>query len=85
MVSVETNKNLLVKQVAGIPLSSVADYAEQYLRDILLKKENSTVVGRMKEHKRRGDRVVIVSAGYENYIRLYARHYGIDYVVRDKT
>ncbi len=84
MINGEQSKRLLVKQAAGIPLDFVTDYAGQYLRDILLKKENPTVVGRMEKHKERGDKVVIVSAGYENYIRLYAGHYGIDDVAATK-
>lgn len=75
------SKTFLLKQAAGIRIDAVMDYSEKYLNETLLSNENVPVVRRMKRHKERGDKIVIVSAGYECYIGLYAKHYGIPDIV----
>ncbi len=78
------HKKFLLRQVSGVHINAARNYAREYLLETLLPKENIPVVQQMKKHKRRGDCIVIVSAGYENYILEYARHYDITNVVATK-
>ncbi len=73
----KTHKKFLLRQASGIHCSAVTNYADRYLHETLLPNENISIVRRMKEHKELGHYVVIVSAGYENYISAYAKYHGI--------
>lgn len=73
----KTHKKFLLKQASGIHCNTVTNYAHRYLHEMLLPNENMSIVRKMKEHKELGHYVVIVSAGYENYISAYAKYHGI--------
>lgn len=72
------NKTFILRQVAGIEVKSAMEFSAKFLNTTLLPNENATVVKKIDWHKKRGDEVVIVSAGYECYIGLWAKHHGID-------
>lgn len=80
IINGKQNKQLLLQQAAGIHTDSARKHSRRYLYEKLLPNENSKIVERMKEHIKQKDCVVIASAGYETYIRLYANHYNIEKV-----
>jgi phosphatidylglycerophosphatase C len=75
-------KELLFERVlAGVPLDDVTQVSEQFARAHLARHLRAPVRDRFEQHHDRGDRVVIVSASPELYVRVVGELLGADGVV----
>ena len=76
------NKNLTtIFNEVCLSAKKVEAIAKQYVKNELLPKQNMTVVERMLWHKRQGHKIAIVSGGFSQYIKEYAKNYSIDFVI----
>lgn len=75
------HKKWQLKQIKGLSTKKVEAIAKQYVKNELLPKQNMTVVERMLWHKRQGHKIAIVSGGFSQYIKEYAKNYSIDFVI----
>ncbi len=74
-------QRLFQRILAGCPVDRLEQIAARYGPDHLDRHGRTDVRDRLDWHRRRGDRVVIVSASPEAYIRSAADHLGADGVV----
>lgn len=72
---------LLRGLVAGLPLAQVEPVAEGFARHLLGSEMSSTALERLEWHRRRGDRLVIVSASPALYLAPLGRALGVDAVL----
>jgi phosphatidylglycerophosphatase C len=77
----EAKQRLFVRTLAGLPLTRVQEVSERFARHHLGRHLRREVQQRFDWHRRRGDRVVIVSASPEVYVRVAGELLGADGVV----
>lgn len=81
LLSGSRHKRWQLKQLKGLSKSKINNIAKEYLKKELLPNENKSIVEKMLWHKGQGHVVVIVSGGFSEYIKEYAKVYDIEYVV----
>ena len=64
----------------GVPAARVRELGERYAADVLPGAIDPTMYSRLENHLRRGDTVVVVSAGLDCYLRPWCRAHGVDLV-----
>ncbi|WP_050660356.1 HAD family hydrolase [Gallaecimonas pentaromativorans] len=72
------NKRLLLFKLRGISKVELDTLGEMYARNVLREKENSSIIDRLKEHQKQGDEIVVISGGYDTYIKHFMKIYGVD-------
>ena len=77
----EAKQRLFVRTLAGEPLTRVEEVSNRFARHHLGRHLRREVQERFDWHRRRGDRVVIVSASPEVYVRVAGELLGADGVV----
>jgi phosphatidylglycerophosphatase C len=77
----EAKERLFVRTLAGEPLTTVQEVSDRFARHHLDRHLRREVQERFDWHHRRGDRVVIVSASPEVYVRVAGELLGADGVV----
>ena len=75
------HKKWQLKQIKGLSIESVKGLAIKYVNEELLPIQNKAVVERMLWHKKQGHKIAILSGGFSEYIKEYAKIYGIDFVI----
>lgn len=71
-------------KLKGISIKNLNHSAKKFVDQKLIPNENLTVIKRLKQHKKRGDIIVILSAGYYVYLKQYGKNYSVDYVIATK-
>ncbi|HUY65730.1 MAG TPA: HAD-IB family hydrolase [Acidimicrobiales bacterium] len=77
----QAKQRLFVRTLAGVPLAAVEEASDRFARHHLARHLRRHVQDRFDWHRRRGDRVVIVSASPEVYVRVAGDLLGADGVV----
>jgi phosphatidylglycerophosphatase C len=77
----QTKELLFERVLAGVPLGDVTRVSERFARQHLARHLRAPVRDRFDQHRDRGDRVVIVSASPELYVRVAGDLLGADGVV----
>jgi phosphatidylglycerophosphatase C len=76
-----TKERLFQRVMAGTALDRLEEVASRYGKDHVGRHLRTDVRDRLDWHRERGDRVVIVSASPEVYVREAADHLGVDGVI----
>lgn len=71
-------------QLKDFPLSNAQDLAIYYAEEILSKHINNLVIDKLLWHRAQGHRIVVVSGGFEIYIRPFMRQFGVEDIVAIK-
>jgi phosphatidylglycerophosphatase C len=77
----QTKELLFERVLAGAALDAVTEVSERFAREHLARHLRAEVRDRFDQHRDRGDRVVIVSASPELYVRVSGELLGADGVV----
>lgn len=75
------HKKWQLRQLKGLSREKLNIIANEYVKKELLSKENKLLVEKMLWHKKQGHDIAIVSGGFSEYIKEYAKIYDIDYVI----
>ncbi|KLE11287.1 hypothetical protein AF79_01495 [Aliarcobacter butzleri L354] len=75
------HKKWQLRQLKGLSREKLNIIANEYVKKELLPKENKLLVEKMLWHKKQGHDIAIVSGGFSEYIKEYAKIYDIDYVI----
>ena len=70
-----------LKQIKGLSVERMQEIVKDYVENELIPRENKKIVERLIWHKNNGHIVVIVSGGFSEYIKYYAKIYNINYVI----
>ncbi|CAM3460643.1 HAD-IB family hydrolase [Helicobacter labetoulli] len=65
----------------GLSLKEAEDIAQDFFEKELLVRVNERIIERLHYHQKLGHTIAIVSGGFEIYIRIFAKYFGIPYVV----
>lgn len=79
LISDNTRKILEIKMLKGYQLKEINEVLGTFM-EILTRHENMEVVNRLHQHHDKGDRVIILSAGLDLYIRHYAQAKNVEYI-----
>jgi phosphatidylglycerophosphatase C len=71
-------ERILRSVVGGRPWQEVEEHARWFARDWAPRRWNEEVVGRLREHQARGDRVVLLSASPDLYVGQIAAVLGVE-------
>lgn len=74
-------KNHLLGPFKGMARDRLEALAESFCHDVLLQRLRHPVVDRLKAHRDAGVACALVSGGLDIYLRPFARHFDMDYVV----
>ncbi len=75
------HKKWQLKQLKNLTREKLATIAQEYVQNELFPKENKKIVEKMLWHKEQGHTIAIVSGGFSEYIKEYAKIYDINYVI----
>lgn len=75
------HKQWQLKQLKNLSQERLSIIAQDYVQNELLQKENQAIVEKMLWHKNQGHVIAIVSGGFSEYIKEYAKIYDIEYVI----
>ena len=78
-------KRVVLWQLKGVTFSQCDSLAREYFKDELLPNVVSPLVEKLKQHITQGDRVCILSGGYDIYIKYFAEYFGVKEVVSSKV
>ncbi|MBO5619571.1 MAG: HAD-IB family hydrolase [Paludibacteraceae bacterium] len=78
------HKRMILWQLKGLDYSTCDQLAQKYFEQELLPNEIAPAVQQMQAHITDGDRVCLLSGGYDIYIRHFAAHYGIQEYVSSR-
>ena len=70
-------KRIVVRGLRGFPEQEIDTLAGRYYAERLRPALIPEVTGRLRDLQREGWRIVLVSGGYESYLRYFAREFGI--------
>ena len=65
----------------GLGLKEAENIAQDFFEKELLLRVNERIMERVRYHQKLGHTIAIVSGGFEIYIRIFAKYFGIQYVV----
>jgi phosphatidylglycerophosphatase C len=77
----QTKERLFERLLEGVPLAQAEEAGVNFMHRHLARQLRPTVQRRLDWHRQRGDRMVIVSASPEIYVRVAAQRLGIEGVV----
>lgn len=80
-VADDTKERLFVRVLAGVPLADAEAKAAEFGQHHVEAELRSDVVARLEQHRRRGDRIVLVSASPALYVRVIAGLLGADHAI----
>ena len=72
------NKRMVLWQLKGLPQSAVETYAQEYYHDMLVPHSIKAIQERLENLQKEGWRIVLVSGGYDVYLKCYAKANGIN-------
>lgn len=78
-------KRMILWQLKGLSFEQCDQFAKAYFEEELLPNVVAPVVEKLKEHLAQNDRVVILSGGYDIYIKYFAEYFGVKEVVSSKV
>ena len=77
-------KRMVLWQLKGVSFEQCDEFAKAYFEEELLPNVVAPVVEKLKEHLAQKERVVILSGGYDIYIKYFAAHFGVEKIISSK-
>lgn len=77
-------KRMILWQLKGVCYEVCDQLAKGYFEEELLPNVVQPIVDKLKEHLANGDRVCILSGGYDVYIKYFAQYYGVKEIISSK-
>ena len=77
-------KRVILWQLKGLSYYLCDQMAKQYFETELLPAVVSPLIEKLQEHLAQNDRVIILSGGYDIYIRYFAEYFGIKETISSK-
>lgn len=77
-------KRMILWQLKGVQYDICDKWAKAYFEEELLPNVVQPVVKKLKGHLANGDRVFILSGGYDIYIKYFAQYFGIEEAISSK-
>lgn len=77
-------KRIILWQMKGVSYELCDKLAKKYFEEELLPNVVQPVVKKLKGHLANGDRVFILSGGYDIYIKYFAQYFGIEEAISSK-
>ena len=77
-------KENLMRVFYGIKKEEMDKYAVEFHRSIVANRLHKSVIEALLAHQKSGYIVVVVSGGFEVYLRYFAKSYGVDYLISTK-
>ena len=77
-------KRMILWQLKGVDYNTCDKLAEAYFEEELLPNTVQPAVEKLQEHLVAGERVCILSGGYDIYIKYFAQHFGVHEVISSK-
>ena len=78
------NKQLVLCQLRGLERRVINKYAEEYYQEIIKKHLINFVIKNIEQQKEKGYYIVIVSASYYPFLKLFCDDYNIDLLITNK-
>jgi len=73
-------KEYLLKNFIGMSKSEFDANAKEFYEDIVKNRLHKLVIEKLHEHKNQGDTIVIVSGGFENYLKYFIEEHTIEHL-----
>lgn len=77
-------KRTILWQLKGVSYEVCDRLAKEYFEEELLPNVVQPIVEKLKGHLKNGDRVYILSGGYDVYIKYFAQHFGVQETISSK-
>ncbi|EHZ2905747.1 TPA: HAD-IB family hydrolase [Vibrio parahaemolyticus] len=77
MLGESVNKRIILFQLRGRVYKELDLIAKEYVENVMLKRLNSKIIDIMRNHISNGDRVILISGGYDLYIKHFSSALGI--------
>lgn len=77
-------KRMILWQLKGVSYEVCDRLAKEYFEEELLPNVVQPIVEKLKGHLKNGDRVYILSGGYDVYIKYFAQHFGVQETISSK-
>lgn len=75
------DKRLILRQMKGRTYEEMDEFAKKYYESTIKPNLIQPVVGKLKEMQNEGYEIVIVSGGYDIYLKYFALEYNIRYIL----
>jgi HAD superfamily hydrolase (TIGR01490 family) len=80
----EAHKKMKLSLLTGHSKDLVTQKAAEYIEHVVLKRLHAPVIDRLKQHRADGDTIVIVSGGYQPYLDVFAKQFGVHTAIGTK-
>lgn len=77
-------KKMVLWQLKGVPYKECDQLAKDYFAEELLPNVVQPLIAKLKEHLTNGDRVCILSGGYDVYIKYFAQYFGVKDIISSR-
>jgi len=77
-------KEYLLKVYNEISKYEMESYSEEFFKTVIRNRLHKVVIEKLLEHKNQGHRIIIVSGGFENYLKYFVNEYQVDYLLSTK-
>ncbi|MFC1770876.1 HAD-IB family hydrolase [Candidatus Margulisiibacteriota bacterium] len=77
-------KNYRLKPYKGFSHDQLDEFAEEFFKQVLKKRVHQTVLERLIEHKKNKFTIIVVSGGFEIYLKKFAANFKVDKVLATK-
>ena len=75
------NKRMILAEIKGMEKLKIDQYALKYYEQVIKQHFISPVLENLKQQKKEGFKIYIVSASYEPFLKLFKNEYDIDYLI----
>lgn len=77
-------KKMVLWQLKGVPYKECDQLAKDYFAEELVPNVVQPLIAKLKEHLTNGDRVCILSGGYDVYIKYFAQYFGVKDIISSR-
>jgi HAD superfamily hydrolase (TIGR01490 family) len=77
-------KRMILRQLKGVPYEICDQLAKKYFEEELLPNVVQPLVEKLEKHLTIGDRVCILSGGYDIYIKYFAQYFGVKEIISSR-
>jgi HAD superfamily hydrolase (TIGR01490 family) len=77
-------KRMILWQLKGVSYETCDQLAKKYFEEELLPNVVQPLIEKLKAHLANGDRVCILSGGYDVYIKYFAHYFGVEEIISSR-
>ena len=77
-------KENLMRVFYGVKKEEMDKYAAEFYHSVVANRLHKSVIEALLAHQKSGHIIVVLSGGFEVYLRYFAKSYGIDYLISTK-